>query len=353
MKKRKLLLQSVSLLIMVLLILFSLHYLLLPKNYDDKLDLDYPYSYCMWQEFYKIETNSLEIISLGSSHSNCAINPLILSRELSVDAFNLSTMGADIKLISYQLEEVLAHQRPEVVTVELFSLFGLTNQAGYYSIGMQGMHLSETKLNAVSELLAGKETENLLPIVKNHVNWKYIELPKDITRAIKHDTTLSYNGYLLYDTIYKNRNNNSLPFASAVRGEEEALTEEQEAYLNRILALCQSVDAQLVFVITPYFNQDGIDYTDMLKRIPAIEAYCTKNEIGLINCFEETEAIHLTMDDFLDAGHMNMTGAYKISNLLADYLKANYGNGLDGRVWEQKEQDMVKDAEYKELFSAE
>ena len=102
MKKKRLLIGTIILFIIMIFILYFINILLLPKsNIVKDSNLNYDYNYCMWKEFYKYKDNELEIVNLGSSHSNCAVIPSVLDKKLKIDSYNLSTMGVNIEAIYY------------------------------------------------------------------------------------------------------------------------------------------------------------------------------------------------------------------------------------------------------------
>ena len=333
MKNKALFIQSILLLIILIMLITMVYFLLLPKNVFAGLDLDYDYNYCMWKELYKYDDNQLEVISVGSSHSNCSIMPPILSDKLNVDCYNLSTTGASVDMIRYQLEEILKYQTPKIVTLELFSLFDLEDKI-YDEKAVLGMRLSPLKYRAVKQFLPDEVADNLFPMSQNHMNWKAFQFPNDIIRAYKHDTTLPYDGYLLFSNAFSFEDGAELPDISTQTWDNVDLSDTQTDALEQIAEMCEEKGIKLVFVISPYIAQSDLTYRDMMARLPAIESFCSKHDISLVNYLLLQNEIGLTLDDFSDPGHMNVYGAVKVSSYLADYLSDNCDSLFDNSVWD-------------------
>ncbi len=332
MKNKKRLIQSVVLVIILALVLSYLHLLLLPKETLKELDLKYDYNYCMWKTFYDYEPDTLEIINLGSSHCNCDIIPAYIDETLRVDSYTLATMGNNIKPIYYQLQEILKSQSPKMVTIELFSLFDLDNSSGYYRKAIYGMRPSLNKLHAAQELLPLGAKKILIPLISNHANWQNLSFPQDFVAPFTSNATLPQAGYLLFSTSSLD-DATILPLPTAMPAASKPIDEETMAYIQRIHELCERNDIQLIFVVSPFIEQKGYDYAAMLDVVSALTPYCEENNIPIVNYFSPDNGIGLETCDFLDAGHLNVYGAKKLSRHLGNYLLTNFGGLFTDCPW--------------------
>lgn len=347
MKNKKPIVQTIALLLLLILLITYLNFLLLPKNTHDEFDMHYDYSYAMWKEFYKFGKDELDIVNLGSSHCNCSLIPAQINQRFKVDSYNLATMGANMDDIYFQLKEVLKYQSPKIITVELFSLFELTSKDTFHQRALHGMRLSSNKVDAARTLLPNKPLDAVFPLAVNHANWRYLEFPKDFIRAFKHDTSITQYGYLPFTKVYDNEQGYALPLDRNVEITDVSLSEKQKVKLQRISNLCKAHDVELVFVIAPFFEQMGVDYTKMLELTSSIRVFCSENDIGYFNSFEQLDSLDIEIYDFLDAGHLNVSGATKVTSSFSAYIASNYNSLLTECNWDYQTQSTEK---YNKLF---
>ena len=104
----------------------------------------------MWQEFYDLEKNSLDVVFLGNSHVYNGINPAVLYKETGLKGFDM--------FVSYHLfKEMLKTQSPSVVVLDTYALhLDLTDKeeslrSTYYKMAFDDMRLSSNKIEAVRE----------------------------------------------------------------------------------------------------------------------------------------------------------------------------------------------------------
>ena len=347
MSNKKLFIQTIILIIILILITSYAHVFFLPKNNFPAFDFDYTYSYCMWKEFYRFDKNELEIISFGSSHSNCTIIPAVLNNKLKVNSFNLSTIGANIDVIYFQLKEVLKTHSPKIVTIEMFSVAGFGNNEKYYEKAFSGMKLSRNKYDAVKELLPNQMISNLFPLINNRLQWKNSEISKDLIGVFTKSTKLNQYGYLLFNNVYENEEEYLLPDLESKSLNQVSTSDKDLVTLQKISDLCKKNDVQLIFVVAPFILQDGYDYIDLTEKVNALNAFCIERNIPVINYAELIDEIGINLNDFADPGHLNISGAVKTTDHLSNYLDKNYSDNLNNCTWDNQTQSKER---YTELI---
>ena len=72
----------------------------------------------VWNNFYELPHNSIDIVFLGNSLSYSSFNPLVFNGFLGVSSYNLGTADQNIKQSYYNLKEVIEHQLPKMVILE-------------------------------------------------------------------------------------------------------------------------------------------------------------------------------------------------------------------------------------------
>ena len=92
-------------------------------------------------------------------------------------------------------------------------------------------------------------------------------------------------------------------------------------YLDKIVALCEKKDVDLIFTMIPYlYNETEVKIDNWL------EDYARQHEIPYLSYIGE-EAQELDLDyqtDFRDNGHLNLYGAQKVTMNLSAFLKERY-----------------------------
>ena len=166
-----------------------------------------------WPYFYReVETDALDIVYMGNSHSKTTIIPEIIDRLLGTRSVHVNTSGESIYQTQYEFREVLRHQNPRLVVLEANPIYaGLGadelkpwNFSFFYAMpfGWQKLAYSLDFFNE-NDLL-----KFYLPFTSYHADWKNpdqaitrvkeaIEQLKARWEAEWHET-LPYQGYENY-----------------------------------------------------------------------------------------------------------------------------------------------------------
>ena len=276
----------------------------------------------MWQEFYSLEKNSLDIAFIGNSHVYNGINPAVLYEETGLKGFDLSTSNQDL-FVSYHLfKEMLKTQSPSVVVLDTYALhLELTEReeslrSSYYKMAFDDMKLSANKIEAVREWKKEKDDintlERLFPLLEYHSRWEELndaDFSKDALRSVNLGYAYSFKecegkefkGYELYDEPK----------------EPEYKYREQ---LDKIIKLAKDNNIELILVLLP-------DMT--IESGAAAAAGQIADENGLM-FFDYNEASRLNAlklvpeKEMRDIHHMNAYGAVKLTKAIAKDL-TEYG----------------------------
>ena len=69
--------------------------------------------------FYMEPKNSLDVVTLGASETYTSISPGLLWKDYGFTSYNYSIAGNPISLMKTQIKEVLKHQNPRIIVIEV------------------------------------------------------------------------------------------------------------------------------------------------------------------------------------------------------------------------------------------
>ena len=114
------------------------------------------YNQNRWDEFYAQSENSIDMVFIGSSHSYCTFDPLIIDEGLGTNSYQLGMPLQHMDSTYYTLREVLNYQQPKDVVLEVYwdmldDEFEIT-QAGYLFQVMRNEELEKEYIREVFPL---------------------------------------------------------------------------------------------------------------------------------------------------------------------------------------------------------
>lgn len=152
--------------IFFILIFFSIQKIFIPYNIRIK----------RWESFYQLPKNTLDIVFLGSSHSDTTYYPEMVDNKLKINSFNMVSNSQYIDQLYFNLKEILKYQKPKIVFIELFSLgIDSKNRKGDWFIydNLDGQKFSLNKINSVLAYRKKEDRINsLFPLIRFHQDWK-------------------------------------------------------------------------------------------------------------------------------------------------------------------------------------
>lgn len=285
-------------LILLAVLLFQLGYWLMPERTT--------YG-AVWSSYLQEETNSVDLLILGSSRAYCDLIPAEIYQKTGVSSYCMCGPSQTASLTYYYLRECLRTQTPKYVFVEASGLW-------------YGKNEEHSKTNVVympgslNRVLAGAACEDgildlaLYPLQEFHVRI-YSE---DRDSAPEQDGVMLC-GYTPL-AVAKPQAERGLRIPNVQPGNENYLYNLD--YFRRMAELCQSKGIQCVFFITPTM----LDYTEaqterMLADLRALPCRAVEDWTDLI------DEIGIDSEtDWYDSIHFNQRGAEKFSDFFSDYL---------------------------------
>lgn len=282
-----------------------------------------------FRRFYNEEPNSLDVVFLGASEVFVGFAPGYAYDQFGFTSYLYVTDANEGSLFKYQLKEVLAHQDPQVIFVEIFSFLRGTNDSIIAEDRMrllaEGMPMSRNKLDLIREYPGDQKISYIIPFLKYHAN------PGMIMGNVK---------ALLDDPLYRDRKAPSLLKGIATttvvyegpgdtgRPDDPAahvLSQDAETCLIDFLEYCKQEKLDnVVFVNFPRYleNVERHDLTSLVKQVEGLVNQYDYQFLNLQNAGEET-GIDLNTD-FYNSHHMNVYGQIKMTEYLGDLVMNTY-----------------------------
>lgn len=269
---------------------------------------------------YSEPRNSVDVFIVGSSHVNSGYIPAVLWQEYGISAHNVYSWSQPMWISYHYIREGLKTQSPKVVVLDLNGmLYGQSveqpeetdrvNYANSFSIdpGINFWEMAQTVASCGIDL---RDPIDFLPLIRYHSRWKHLD--KNAFTYDPHRDPSPLKGYGFQIVQYP-----------AVQPQVPATEERLEpyvatiTYLDKIVALSEEKDFELVFVLAPFVyrgNEAAIfnwleDYADA-HGIPFWN-YCTE------------DGVRIGLDwstDFCDSSHVNYLGALKLTRDLGEHL---------------------------------
>lgn len=307
MKTKKKLPGTVLMVLLLIVGLYLLQRLLIPKYSEQVIEGNFT------AEYYR-EKADYDILILGDCEVYENISPLALWKEYGITSFIRGNAQQLMGQSYYLLEDSLHYKKPKVVLLSI-SAMQESNQVNeaYNRMTMDGMKWSAAKVKAIYETKMEEEAfvEYIFPLLRFHGRWK--ELNHEDIRYIWNRPQVSHNGYYMRADIRP-----LTEFPVERRRADYRLPEKSYKYLDKIRLLCEEQRIILILYKAPSLYPIWYEQWDV-----QIEDYAAQHELAYINCIPLIEEIGLdfNIDTYNGGQRLNVYGAEKLSRYLGNYLK--------------------------------
>ncbi len=268
------------------------------------------------------EKKTVDVFILGSSHVINGINPVQLFDEHGIAAYNLGGYGSVLLSSYWQYRLALAYNQPKMVIIDAYML---ENDIRYIDdenanvtsdelhLNIDRFPLSRTKIAAIDDMFGIKEKKYpyLFDFIIYHDRWKELEAD-DFKRVTG---TANINTLMGAEMTYE-VNSAGLSYTDFGAGTLDRETVGTQ-YLRRLIEDCQMRGIDVVVMTVPFLAMQE-------NQAAAHTANNIAAEYGVpsINMLEIPGLVDYDVD-FMDAGHMNILGATKVTKYLGDWLSEN------------------------------
>lgn len=303
----------------------------------------------IYDEFYRVaEETPVDVLVMGSSHSQTNVNTLMLAERLEFNVYTLGVPAQTLGLTRYALEDALRVTRPRIVLIDTFFIAEpeiLTDREHFAYEQLHAMKAWDVKMKCITDLFSKSEYfDASFPVINNHNGWKDPEL-------IHKNRLYQYGGA----SLEKNRHLNGFTprlssmdyytFRVAEQMVYKPLNEVPEAswnYVQEMIDLCHDSGAEPIFVQYPLpeaytrkvgFSQRSDEVREEIIRRGATYIDFSQSEI--------IETLGLKPQDFMKETstignyHLNISGANKLTAFMAEELKDYLQGALSSEFSEE------------------
>lgn len=286
-------------------------------------------SYKYTDFFEQAKKDNIDVLFLGSSHVINGINPAALYRNYGYTSYNMGGHGSVLQSTYWELIECLDYCSPKWVVVDAYMLEknyqyldaaeenGDSENANLsvdqLHLNMDCWPLNRLKIAAVKDLIRDEDIQKqfLFDFMIYHSRWSELEADDYKTVVGTQDRNTLFGAEMRYEVELT-------PFFSPdpELGQELAEHTVGQEYLMKIIDECQRRDIGVLVTFLPFCatTQD---------KISANSAATLANIYGVpyINMLDNDIIDMYT--DLNDTGHMNVTGAMKVTDYIGQWLLDN------------------------------
>ena len=284
------------------------------------------------ENFHNMPKNSIEVIGYGSSHMWKTLNPIIMYEKYGIGAYNYGCNWQRLNTTLLFLEESLLFQSPKIVIVETYGINKIhkdvdVNGEIYYTRAIKNFDGKRRYLKQVFGNDWEKYFSYYFPLYIFHDNW--VNLKKANFASIDYSWKYKkYMGGTFTDAIKE------ITIGKYTANTQKEINEDSIKILDRIMQLSKEHNFKVIFITVPYGTNETFDYSDAMTK------YANDNGAIYIDLFKKIDELKLDgKTDFQDLGHVNITGANKISNYLGKFIKDNYDvtdmRQVENNLWQQ------------------
>ncbi len=306
-EKKKTGIRIVAVFLILVLILFLLQRLFVPKYMGDVIEGRFV------GEYYREEDKSFDVIFVGDCEVYENFSPVVLWQDYGIHSYIRGSAQQYIWQSYYLLEDTLRYHTPKVVVFNIQSLqYDESQSEAYNRMTLEGMRWSPAKVDSIRASMTEEEhfIEYVFPLLRYHDRWN--DLSADDVRYMFHTEPATFNGYYMRTDV--------LPAENVPEGrplEDYAFGDRAWEYLEKMRLLCEENGITLILTKAPSLWPYWYDEYE-----EQVEEYASAHELTYINFLElqeETDIDYST--DTYDGGlHMNLTGAEKLSRYIGPIL---------------------------------
>ena len=280
--------------------------------------------------FYQKPKNSLDAVYFGASSVTRYWIPALAFEENGIAVNGLATTGQPFVMIKYLMQEAKKTQDKALFVVEFRSIFKSTKHVHEIHVRRvtDNMKPSLTRLKAVNAGL------DYMSNGDNDVDGS----PLGVYFPALEAANRTFNGSLdkkvvYFDDKHESRNNGFIfsevsfttkpvPKSKYSTSDKKALPKENEEALYELLNYCDTIDNDILFVLSPY-SADKTTYPKVNTAIEIIES--RGYDVLNMNTPDMLKELNINWNtDFYNSFHTNLSGAEKYTLYLSDYIQDKY-----------------------------
>lgn len=283
------------------------------------------------KSFYDLETNSTEVMFLGSSVISAAIDPYQLYEEKGISSYNLGVMSQPMLGTYFWFKEALKNQDMKVAVIEIKSAGRLSEkEEAKARKSYDYMEWGSNKMQYAMEYSELHEDvslwEYLFSLSLYHNRWSelvyddYDFLLGNDDSYTKGFSTLTTEFVQKADFSYEKYEKGNYDGFEVDSEETSKVNEVNDLYLRKLIQLAKEENVELLFVKTPDTRWD-VEQHNHIQNI-ADENGIPFLDFNLKSLRKEMNFEYIT--DAADVIHLNIKGAKKMTDYIGEYLTKHY-----------------------------
>lgn len=261
----------------------------------------------------------LDVLWVGSSHVINGINPLRIYEKAGITSYDLGGYSAVLKTSYWNLKLALQYCHPKVVMIDTYMVDDdvfyqdapeANGDKSELHLNLDNYPLTKLKWEALRDLFEKSETrkEFLFDFQVYHDRWKELD-ENDFRRLTNSARVNRLMGADFKYTVY----NRKINYLRAEKDRDTFKETVGTQYLRKMIEECQAAGIEPVLMTLP-FNASASDQQAAWMAEEIAEEY----GVPCLNLLG-TDVIDLDLD-LIDNGHMNISGAEKVSDFMAEWL---------------------------------
>ena len=277
-------------------------------------------SYQKNQEFLKDRTD-YDVMFFGSSHVLNGIFPMELWKDFGLTSYNFGGHASYIPVSYWTMRNAVRLHKPKVVVLDCFSLDSeakVADNLNYLHINFDAFPLRGVKIDAIKDLIPQERRMDFYwPFSLYHTRWAGVD-----TDEIQTGVSVEKGAYLRTSHHSIQADDKSEWLAEAdVRINGRVNTTPGYEYLKLFINYCKTEGIEVLLVYLP-FDAAAVRYDESA----AAGLVAKDQDVNYINFLDNKyfDTVDNHTDFFDDEGHMNASGARKITKFLGNYLTKEY-----------------------------
>jgi len=294
-----------------------------------------------FNSLYEADKNSTDIVFIGNSHLSKGIDPYIIDAKCKINTIKVNAGGIQIAQIYYNLLEILKHQSPKVIGLEIWpliesddkfnKLFNSKNKMRTYPFkGEYYKRFGYPKAKEIS-LIYSKSSMyyHMFNFFRFHEKWTDLDSVSN-TLQNRFLTSAKEVNYNTTKVLWYLNSSRVKKFKKRTFEKKDIyLSEPEKEYLKKIIDLSEEYNFELLLFTVPiyseYYNKvkESIDSTSLdiynyVKEYKDVKFYDINKELGGLS------PTYIMGEKVSDNQHLNYKGIVKTSNLLANFINKEY-----------------------------
>lgn len=285
-------------------------------------------SYAKYRGWKAVE--NVDILILGNSHADGGFRAADISSELcaggDASVFNYALMGMRMEQMYFFVKEILKTHVPDLIVLETYAFCPLADEHREILArrAFDVFPLSLNKIEAIRYCVIEDRASFLFPIMKYHTRWKEIS-PGDFRLLYDRETWKLTGGNGNSDDGSLCPDPGDDWFQQTPPEDIREITPTEKECLEKLLALLEERNIPLLFVSVPFKVQMDLNSMEQVKINNYLrENYVNGDTVRLLDMNRMWRELDFGYDDLGNEGHVNASGADKVSDCLVEYLKENY-----------------------------